>query len=70
MAAADEGWSTEHADAWSTANSAAQRLARAASAVVSNLHQIRVPTQAETQRVQDTAAELMDALAVLNELEK
>lgn len=70
MAAADEGWPGEHPDAWSTANNAAQRLTRAAATIVSNLHQVRVPTQAETQRVQDTTAELMDALATLNELEK
>ena len=52
------------------ANDAAQRLTRAAATIVSNLHQVRVPTPTEVERVQDTAAELMDALAARNELEK
>lgn len=67
---ADEGWPAEHPHAWSAANDAAQRLTRAAATIVSNLHQVRVPTPHETQQVRDTTAELMDALAALNELEK
>lgn len=55
MAAADEGWPGEHPEAWSTANDAAQRLARATSTIVSNLHQVRVPSPAETQRAWDGA---------------
>lgn len=70
MAGADEGWPGQHAAAWSTANAAAQRLARNASIIVSSLHQVRVPTASETQQVKDSMAELVKTLDALSELEK
>lgn len=70
MAAHDADWPSEHGPAWSAATDAAQRLARSASDIVSSLHQTRVPDRTQTQRVQNTLAELVGALSTLTELEK
>jgi dihydroorotate dehydrogenase len=70
MATPGEGWPSEHRAAWVDAAAAAQNLARSASVIVLNLHQVRVPTDQQTQRVQEMLTEMVDALNALNKLEK
>ena len=69
MTAADEAQPSEFGAAWSAANTAAQRLARGATSMVSNLHQGRIPTRTETEHVQTTMEEAVAALAALTRLE-
>ncbi|HEY9408888.1 MAG TPA: hypothetical protein VIP77_04845 [Jiangellaceae bacterium] len=66
----DLGRPSEFGAAWSTANDAAQRLARGASGMVRNLHQGRIPTRIETEHVKDMTAKLMEAMEALNRLER
>lgn len=70
MARPGEGWPSEHRDVWQDATTAAQNLARSASVIVLNLHQVRVPTDDQTRHVEKMLAEMVDALAALNKLEK
>ncbi|MGI5422949.1 hypothetical protein [Actinomadura luteofluorescens] len=69
MTAADEAQRSEFGAAWTAANTAAQRLARAATSMARNLHQGRIPTRTETEHVRETTAKLMDAMDALNRLE-
>lgn len=70
MAAHDGDWPGERGAAWSAATDAAQRLARSASDIVASLHQTRIPDDTQTHHVKVTMAEMMNALAALNRLEK